>query len=143
MRLGVPKTRRVTSVGERIRRRRLELGLTLRELATEGLSIGYISRLETGDRQPGLKALRKLGERLRVSPYWLETGTEDPAEELARLNLQRPSRPPSARALTLAREILRRTGWSREADDLISQLVREVVRKRPSRRVRNSGGARH
>ena len=131
---------RVVTIGERIRERRLERGLTIRELATVGISTGYISRIETGDREPGLKALRKLAERLHVSPYWLETGTPDPAEELAYVILHRPSRPPSSRALRLARELLSRTAWNSETDALVGQLLREAVRKRPGGGAsRNSG----
>jgi transcriptional regulator with XRE-family HTH domain len=99
----------VTTVGERIRQRRLELGLSQRELASEGVSYAYISRLEAGTREPSVKALRKLAPKLGVSVHWLETGDEDPAEELARLVLEHESAlPPQATAL--ARHVLRRTG---------------------------------
>jgi len=35
-------------VGERVRQRRLELGLSMREIASKGVSYAYISRIETG-----------------------------------------------------------------------------------------------
>ena len=62
------------TVGERIRQRRLELGLSQRQLASEGVSYAYISRLEANSRQPSTKALRKLASKLGVSVCWLETG---------------------------------------------------------------------
>ena len=64
----------MTSVGDRIRERRLELGLSQRALASEGVSYAYISRLEANTRRPSTKALRKLAPKLAVSVHWLETG---------------------------------------------------------------------
>jgi transcriptional regulator with XRE-family HTH domain len=94
------------SVGLRIRERRLALGLSQRELACEGVSYAYISRLEAGARDPSVKALRKLAPRLGVSVHWLETGEPDPAEELARLVLEHGGGPLPARALRIARAVL-------------------------------------
>lgn len=95
------------TVGERIRSRRLELGLSQRELATEGVSYAYISRLESNDRRASVSALRKIAPMLGVSVYWLETGDPDPAEELARLVLEHRGRPLPAGAARLARRVLR------------------------------------
>ena len=100
--------RRFATVGERIRQRRLELGISQRDLASEGVSSAYLSRVEANARQPSVKALRKLAPKLGVSPYWLETGEEDPAETLARLVLAHRGRPLPDRAQTLARSILGR-----------------------------------
>src|SRR5438445_8430618 len=95
------------TVGDRIRERRLALGLSQRELACEGVTYAYISRLEAGTRQPSVKALRKLASKLGVSVHWLETGEDDPAEELARLVLEHPGTawPPKS-AVALAHAIL-------------------------------------
>ena len=49
-------------------------GLSQRELASEGVSYAYFSRLEANARQPSVTALRKLAPKLAVSPHWLETG---------------------------------------------------------------------
>jgi transcriptional regulator with XRE-family HTH domain len=98
------------TVGERIRQRRLELGLSQRQLASEGVSYAYISRLEANSRQPSTKALRKLAPKLGVSVCWLETGEEDPAEELARLVLRHRGRVLPPRATTLARRVLSDAG---------------------------------
>lgn len=96
----------MTTVGERIRQRRLALGLSQRQLASDGVTYAYISRLEANTRQPSVKALRKLAPKLGVSPHWLETGESDPAEELARLVLEHRGRPLPQKAVTLARTVL-------------------------------------
>jgi transcriptional regulator with XRE-family HTH domain len=96
----------MATVGERIRQRRVELGLSQRALASQGVSYAYISRLEANTRQPSVKALRTLAARLHVSVHWLETGDADPAEELAQLVLDHRGQPLPARATTLARAVL-------------------------------------
>ncbi len=55
-------------LGRFLEQRREELGLSRRELAdrTE-LSYSYVSQLETGDREPALKAMRVLAPALRVA----------------------------------------------------------------------------
>ena len=63
-------------VGERLKRLRLARGLSQRELATQGVSYAYISRIEAGTRQPSVKALRKLARQLDVSTEYLETGRD-------------------------------------------------------------------
>jgi transcriptional regulator with XRE-family HTH domain len=97
-------------VGERIRARRLELGLSQRELSAPGVSYAYISRIEAGFRRPSVKALRKLAPKLEVSVHWLETGREDPAEQLARMVRDGHGQPISDEALALAKEILAADG---------------------------------
>jgi transcriptional regulator with XRE-family HTH domain len=99
-------SRQMATVGERIRQRRLDLGLSQRELASEGVFYAYISRLESNARQPSINALRKLALKLGVSPYWLETGDDDPVESLARLVLEHPDRWLPRSAQMLARSIL-------------------------------------
>lgn len=64
------------SIGQRLRRLRLERGLSQRELAAPGVSYAYISRIEAGTRQPSVKALRKLARKLGISPEYLETGSD-------------------------------------------------------------------
>jgi transcriptional regulator with XRE-family HTH domain len=56
-------------LGRFLEHRRGELGMSRRELATRAeLSYPYISQLETGDREPALKALHKLAPVLQVRP---------------------------------------------------------------------------
>jgi transcriptional regulator with XRE-family HTH domain len=98
------------SIGERVRARRLELGLSQRDLSEPGLSYAYISRIEAGERTPSVKALRKLAPKLQTTVAWLETGQEDPADQLARLVLEHPSQPLPPAASRLARQVLGRAG---------------------------------
>jgi transcriptional regulator with XRE-family HTH domain len=70
------------TVGQRLRRLRLERGLSQRALAGRGVSYAYISRIESGNRHPSLKAVRELARRLGVSVEELDTGRRvSPAEE--------------------------------------------------------------
>lgn len=64
------------TVGERIRRLREEKGMSQRDMArlTKGVSEGYVSKIETGDREPSIKALREIARVLDVNAAFLETG---------------------------------------------------------------------
>ncbi|MDX6503224.1 MAG: hypothetical protein QOE29_349 [Gaiellaceae bacterium] len=64
------------TIGQRLRRLRLDAGFSQRELSGPGVSYAYISRIEAGTRQPSVKALRTLARKLRVSPEYLETGSD-------------------------------------------------------------------
>jgi transcriptional regulator with XRE-family HTH domain len=64
------------TIGQRLRRLRLERGLSQRALAEPGVSYAYISRIEAGTRQPSVKALRKLAPKLGVTADYLETGSD-------------------------------------------------------------------
>jgi len=75
------------SLAERLKRLRLERGFSQRELSSPGVSYAYISRIEAGARQPSVKALRKLAQKLGVSADYLETGSEVRADELRELRL--------------------------------------------------------
>src|SRR3954462_9307664 len=63
------------TVGARLKRLRLQLGLSQRDLSSQGVSYAYISRIEAGARRPSVKALRKLAQKLGVSAEDLETGS--------------------------------------------------------------------
>jgi len=75
------------TIGQRLKRLRLERGLSQRELAAPGVSYAYISRIEAGTRQPSVKALRKLATKLGVSADYLESGSEIDAESARELRL--------------------------------------------------------
>jgi tetratricopeptide (TPR) repeat protein len=80
-------------VGQRLRRLRRERGLSQRELSSPGVSYAYISRIEAGARRPSVKALRLLARKLKVSPEYLERGsdlreTDERELELAEAELQ-------------------------------------------------------
>jgi transcriptional regulator with XRE-family HTH domain len=74
------------TTGERIKHRRLEVGLSQRQLADatrrqEGekpiISYAYISRLEADDRTASISALIALAEPLETSALWLLTGRSE------------------------------------------------------------------
>src|SRR3954454_10494563 len=94
------------AIGDRLREARLRAGMSQRELSQPGVSYAYISRIEAGVRTPSVKVLRKLAPKLGVSVSWLETGEDDPAEELARIVLASNGAALDARAAVLARRVL-------------------------------------
>ena len=102
------------TVGERLKRLRLERGLSQRELAAPGVSYAFISRIESGARQPSVKALRQLARKLQVTPTYLETGREvDELEE---------------RELRLAdAELALRLGGRDKAEARLQELVGEAL----------------
>jgi tetratricopeptide (TPR) repeat protein len=57
--------------------------MTQGDLAGSDYSVGYVSRIESGARQPSEQTLATLAERLHVSPEFLVTGAEA-ADALAR-----------------------------------------------------------
>src|SRR2546430_9815156 len=80
------------TIGARLKRLRLERGLSQRDLSSPGVSYAYISRIEAGARTPSVKALRMLARKLAVSVEYLETGrdirpTDDPELKLANADL--------------------------------------------------------
>src|SRR5438094_10573862 len=64
------------TIGQRLRRLRLERGFSQRDLAEKGVSYAYISRIEGGARRPSVKVLRMLARKLGVTADYLETGSE-------------------------------------------------------------------
>src|ERR1700751_3870129 len=64
------------AIGARLKRLRLQRGLSQRDLSSPGVSYAYISRIEAGARTPSVKALRKLSQKLGVSVEFLETGRD-------------------------------------------------------------------
>jgi len=59
------------TVGARLRRLRIERGLSQRDLSAPGITYAYISRIEAGARTPSMKALRMLARKLGVTPEYL------------------------------------------------------------------------
>src|SRR5579864_4097641 len=74
-------------VGQRLRRLRVERGLSQRDLSAPGISYAYISRIEAGARRPSVKALRMLARKLGVTAEYLETGSVIGASEARELRL--------------------------------------------------------
>lgn len=62
-------------MGERVRRRRLELGLTQTQVSMRlGIPQTSYSDLETGRKRTRLDRVVELGALLRTSPAWLAFG---------------------------------------------------------------------
>src|SRR5712691_2762875 len=72
---GPPETTNET-IGQRLKRLRLDRGFSQRDLSGPGVSYAYISRIEAGARTPSVKALRMLAAKLGVSVEYLETGRD-------------------------------------------------------------------
>lgn len=83
----VDEARREESVGQRIRRLRLQRKLSLRKLAIPGVSEAYLSRIERGKRDPSLRALHILAPRLGVTVDYLQTGEVVPPDARRELQL--------------------------------------------------------
>jgi transcriptional regulator with XRE-family HTH domain len=75
------------TIGQRLRRLRLERGLTQRVLAKRGVGYAYISRIERDERVPSMKALRALAGGLGVTAQYLETGEDLSDAEIRELRL--------------------------------------------------------
>jgi transcriptional regulator with XRE-family HTH domain len=77
------------TIGARLRRLRVERGLSQREIASRGVSNAYISRIEAGTRVPSVKAIRELARKLGVTPDFLERGVDANPREEGELHLLR------------------------------------------------------
>lgn len=77
-----------SSIGARLRKLRAESGLSQRQLADQirerepdsHVSGAYISRLENGERNPSVHAIRALAAALHADPHYLEVGEPDPRD---------------------------------------------------------------
>ena len=78
-----------TPVGNRIRTRRLELGLSQADIAEGMLSPSYVSLVESGRRQPAASALAHIAERLKIDVEYLRDGVDASVRTQARLALAR------------------------------------------------------
>jgi transcriptional regulator with XRE-family HTH domain len=62
----------VQLLGENVRRLRLERGLTQEALAFEAdMKRSYLTELESGKRNPSVKAVARLAKALKVEPFQL------------------------------------------------------------------------
>jgi transcriptional regulator with XRE-family HTH domain len=79
-------------IGQRIRARRTELGLSLRALAQEAdLTASFLSQIERGQADPSIKSLRRIAEALEVPMlhFLAENGEADPVVRRNRRKLLR------------------------------------------------------
>ena len=74
-------------IGKRIRRLRRRHGISQRNLAGPGVSYAFLSRIEAGERNPSLRAMRYLARRLGVTPHYIETGRAVSEEDERELRL--------------------------------------------------------
>jgi tetratricopeptide (TPR) repeat protein len=105
------------TIGARLRRLRVERRLSQRDVAGRGVSFTYVSRIESGQRQPSVKALRVLAEKLGVSAEYLETGREPAAATDYELRLGDA-------------ELVLRLGDATEAEARFTELLAEGDEKR-------------
>jgi transcriptional regulator with XRE-family HTH domain len=115
------------TVGERLKRLRTERGLSQKDISAPGVGHAYISRIEEGERNPSLRALRLLAEKLGVTLEHLETGREIP------LALERGYQLASA-------ELALRLGSDAEAEQTLCELAAAELRNRRSGRARAALG---
>ncbi|MEO6712309.1 MAG: helix-turn-helix domain-containing protein [Mycobacteriales bacterium] len=78
---------RPDKLGQRLRRRRLELRMSQTDVAGEVLSPSYVSLLESGKRTPTADVLEVLAQRLDCTTCFLLRGEEAERYEVARLTV--------------------------------------------------------
>lgn len=109
-------------VGERIKRRRQEQGLTLRDLAERiGMTAGYLSRVENQQITPSLDALQAIATALHVPMFFFLDSTA--TEPVVRANNRRQLSFPDSH---LAYELLTPVG--------ASQMMAVLIRLEPDAR---------
>lgn len=72
----------ILSLGEKIKRRRKELGMTLKELAGDRITPGQISLVESGKSNPSMDLLEYLAEALDTTVEYLMESEESQAEKV-------------------------------------------------------------
>src|SRR5579862_8337094 len=71
------------AAGGRIREARRAAGLSQRQLAFDGCTAAYVSRIEAGARTPSFQILRVFAEKLGVTADYLATGDTADGNEIA------------------------------------------------------------
>lgn len=72
----------ILSLGEKIKRRRKELDMTLKDLAGDRITPGQISLVESGKSNPSMDLLEYLAETLKTSVEYLMESEETQAEKI-------------------------------------------------------------
>lgn len=72
----------ILSLGEKIKRRRKELDMTLKDLAGERITPGQISLVESGKSNPSMDLLEYLADTLKTSVEYLMESEETQAEKI-------------------------------------------------------------
>jgi tetratricopeptide (TPR) repeat protein len=126
-------------LGERIRRARIERGLSQRDIALPLLTPSYVSLIESGKRIPSHDALEHIAGILEMDPQEIRTGRSPGAEAELELRLQEARRALHAgergEATALAEEVrstAQADGWPRvEAKSLCVLAVVQEHEGRP------------
>lgn len=117
----------VTAFGERLRRLRVEAGLTQAQLADDDLSTSYISLLEGGKRSPSGEVVQQLAVRLGCSTTRLLDG--QPSERDQRIQLEMAyarlavEHGESAEARRRLEELLAEDGLAQRARDDLNLML--------------------
>ncbi|WP_163194116.1 helix-turn-helix domain-containing protein [Clostridium thermarum] len=72
----------ILSLGEKIKRRRKELDMTLKDLAGDRITPGQISLVESGKSNPSMDLLEYLADTLKTSVEYLMESEESQAEKI-------------------------------------------------------------
>src|SRR3954451_11193581 len=97
-------------LGERLRSARLRAGITQAQVAGETMSVGYVSRIESGQRRPDPGLLQQMAERLGVDVEELLVGVS-------------PDRGAPLRARLDHAELALRTGAAADALEAVTGLL--------------------
>lgn len=73
----------ILSLGEKIKRRRKELNMTLKDLAGDRITPGQISLVESGKSNPSMDLLEYLADTLNISVEYLMESEESQAEKIS------------------------------------------------------------
>lgn len=122
-------------LGQEVRRRRLESGITLRGLAAKlGISAAHLSDIEHNRRRPSEKLLQKIAHELRG------VGTTFASLEMLVTGLDRETREWAA-TTPGARALLRRVLESGRSPDEILRALDKAFGRNGSARSRRPGSA--
>jgi transcriptional regulator with XRE-family HTH domain len=129
------------SIADRLRRLRMERGMSQRDLSSPGVSYAYISRIEAGARTPSVKAMRLLAHKLGVTVEQLETGKRSPLEQgvaLAGLDYESLT-PKELRRVQAAADDGAREAARRAAEE-VTEARRKAEVTKLKRRIDELGG---
>lgn len=74
----------ILSLGEKIKRRRKELNMTLKDLAGDRITPGQISLVESGKSNPSMDLLEYLAETLNTSIEYFMESEDTQAEKICK-----------------------------------------------------------
>jgi transcriptional regulator with XRE-family HTH domain len=74
----------ILSLGEKIKRKRKELNMTLKDLAKDRITPGQISLVESGRSNPSMDLLEYLATNLNITVEYLMESEESQAERICK-----------------------------------------------------------